>query len=153
MSFEALFWPWLYGASQITITDPYIRLFHQARNLMELLELVAARKPRGELVRVSLRTVADDFDPDRQAGYLNSIQDGMEAAGITFDWEALPDRALHARHIVTDTGWKISLDRGLDIFQKFDLNDAFSLANKRQEFRRVKGFEITWMRIRGEQSE
>ena len=102
---------------------------------------------------VSLRTVADDFDPDRQAGYLNSIQNGMEAAGITFDWEALPDHALHARHIVTDTGWKISLDRGLDIFQKFDLNDAFSLANKRQEFRRVKGFEITWMRIRGEQSE
>ena len=24
---------------------------------------------------------------------------------------------IHARHIVTDHGWKISLDRGLDIFQ------------------------------------
>jgi hypothetical protein len=29
------------------------------------------------------------------------------------------DRSLHARSITTDTGWKISLDRGLDIFQPF----------------------------------
>ena len=38
--------------------------------------------------------------------------------------------AIHARHIVTDTGWKISLDRGLDIFQQYSMNDTFSLANR-----------------------
>jgi len=31
----------------------------------------------------------------------------------------------HRRH----TGWKISLDRGLDIFQKFEMNDTFNRAN------------------------
>lgn len=52
----------------------------------------------------------------------------------------------HARHIVTDTGWKISLDRGLDIFQPYSMNDAFSLANRLQEHRSIKQFEVTYLR-------
>jgi len=52
VSFEALFWPWLYGASQITITDPYIRLFHQARNRQEFRRVkgfeIAWMRIRGE---------------------------------------------------------------------------------------------------------
>ena len=38
--------PYLRGASRITITDPYIRLFYQIRNLMEFLETVVKHKPR-----------------------------------------------------------------------------------------------------------
>jgi len=41
VSFEKIFGPWIKGATKITITDPYIRLFHQARNLMEFMELVS----------------------------------------------------------------------------------------------------------------
>lgn len=49
----------------------------------------------------------------------------------------------HARSIETDTGWKISLDRGLDIFQPHDINNLFSLENQRQEVRACKAFEMT----------
>src|SRR5690606_19414104 len=38
VTFEALLLPYLRGATEITIVDPYIRHFHQARNLMELIE-------------------------------------------------------------------------------------------------------------------
>ncbi|MFD2105897.1 MIT C-terminal domain-containing protein [Tabrizicola soli] len=51
MSFDALLGPWLDGAAEITLTDPYIRVYHQMRNLMELLEVVALRKPDGEDVQ------------------------------------------------------------------------------------------------------
>src|SRR5690606_22974202 len=35
VTFADLFWPWLEGATNIVVTDPYIRMFHQVRNLME----------------------------------------------------------------------------------------------------------------------
>jgi ATP-dependent Lon protease len=52
------------------------------------------------------------------------------------------------RHIVGDTGWKVSRDRGLDIFQKFEMNDAFNLANRLQGFRQVKAFEVTYLKTK-----
>jgi len=42
--------------TQITITDPYIRQFHQARNLMELIVGIAATKDAGDEVNVNLVT-------------------------------------------------------------------------------------------------
>src|SRR5260370_29205706 len=42
VSFKTLLIPYLRGAAQITITDPYIRQLHQARDLMELIEGIAA---------------------------------------------------------------------------------------------------------------
>ena len=40
LSFDTLLGPYLKGATAITVTDPYIRLFYQVRNFMELLETV-----------------------------------------------------------------------------------------------------------------
>ena len=62
VSYDAILGPWLDGASEITLTDPYIRVYHQMRNLMELLEMVALRKPEGEDVRFRLVT-ARQFQP------------------------------------------------------------------------------------------
>ena len=61
-------------------------------------------------------------------------------------WAFYDLRVIYARHIVTDTGWKISLNRGLDIFQKYEMNAAFSLTTHLQRFRPVKGFEVTYLR-------
>jgi ATP-dependent Lon protease len=44
ISFDKIFGPWTDGASRIIITDPYIRKFHQARNVMELIEMLIRRK-------------------------------------------------------------------------------------------------------------
>ena len=147
VSFDTLFGPYLAGAREITVTDPYIRLFFQARNMMELLETVARVKEPGEEVSVHLITGQEEFEGDRQEEYLEQMQTAAAAAGIRFTWTLDDSGSLHARHIVTDTGWKIILDRGLDIFQRYEMNDAFALANRVQEQRAVKAFEVTYVRV------
>jgi ATP-dependent Lon protease len=57
-----------------------------------------------------------------------------------------PRGVMHARHIVTDTGWKILLHRGLDIFQLYEMNDTFTFANRLQKYRRGKAFEVTFLK-------
>jgi len=61
---------------------------------------------------------------------------------FSFDYDNL--RTFHARSIQTDTGWKISLDRGLDLLQRYDMK-ALSLAAADQTERLTKGCEITYL--------
>lgn len=147
ISFDTLFGPYLRGASKITITDPYIRLFHQTRNLMELLETIVKQKDVDQEVSVHLITTADDFREEQQLENFEQMQTVFNAVGIHFTWEFDATNTIHARHIVTDHGWKISLDRGLDIFQRYEMNDAFALANRLQQFRSCKAFEVTFIRV------
>jgi ATP-dependent Lon protease len=121
-------------------------MFHQIRNLMEFIEMIAVRKAAGEEVSVHLVTCLDDTYPEKQQANLVAVETAGAAAGIAFTWEFDGTNTIHARHIVSDTGWKISLDRGLDIFQKFEMNDVFSLANRLQAYRSVKAFEVTYLR-------
>lgn len=146
VSYDAILGPWLDGAAEITLTDPYIRVYHQMRNLMELLEVVALRKPDGEDVKFSLLTAPDPEDLERQVGYLEQIRDGIAPLGVEFTWAFDGTSTIHARHLVTDTGWKILLDRGLDVFQRADLNNGFSPANRHQRFRQVRAFEVTYLK-------
>ncbi|OQY45289.1 MAG: hypothetical protein B6240_08980 [Desulfobacteraceae bacterium 4572_87] len=146
VSYDDLFGPHLKGAGKITITDPYIRLFYQTGNLMEFLETVAKLKSDDEVIEVHLLTVEDEFKGDRQKEYLMQMQESIWGAGIRFDWEFDKTNTLHARHIITDTGWKIMLDRGLDIFQHYDMNQAFSINNRMQKYRSCKVFEITYLK-------
>ena len=142
-----LFGEYVKSAQQITVTDPYIRLFFQARNLMAFLEVVASVKADDEMVDVHLITVADEYNPDKQLEYLEQMQLSSTTVGINFTWEFDSTNTIHARHIVTDHGWKISLDRGLDIFQQYDMNDAFTFANRLQQYRTCKAFEMTVLQV------
>ncbi len=147
ISYDSLFAPYFKGANKITVTDPYIRIFFQIRNLMEFMEIVINNKPIEDEVEVHLITMENDRDPEQQIEYFKEIQNSVQAAGISFTWEFDNSGTIHARSIVTDTGWKISLDRGLDIFQQYAMNDAFSLSNKMQRFRSCKAFEVTYIRV------
>lgn len=147
VSYDKLFGPYLKGAKHITITDPYIRLFYQAKNLMELLETIVKLKEEGEEVVVSLVTVEDESKGDAQRDFFEQIQSTMFSVGIKFAYSFDNSGTQHARHIVTDHGWKISLDRGLDIFQQYDSNDAFSLSTRLQTHRAVKAFEVTYIKV------
>ncbi len=147
ISFDELFGPYLKGASEIVITDAYIRKFHQARNLMEFLESVARNKTDDEEVEVKLITIEDEFYGEQQKDYLMSIQENIWSAGIRFSWEFDQTNTIHARHIVTNNGWKILLDRGLDVFQAFEGKDALVLANRMQKYRSCRAFEVTYMRV------
>jgi ATP-dependent Lon protease len=147
LSYEKLFGPYVKDASRIVITDPYIRIFYQVRNLMEFIEMIAKNKAPEDEVAVHLITVPNEFSAEKQQEYLASVEQESMCAGIHFSWEFDGTGNIHARHVVADNGWKISLDRGLDIFQRFEMNDAFSMSNRLQEFRNAKAFEITCMRI------
>ena len=144
VSYDKLFGSYLSGANLIVITDSYIRLFYQVRNFMEFLETVVKHKPLEEEVAVHLITTEDEFKSDQQQEYFEKIQESCVAAGIAFTWEF--DGTIHARHIETDNGWKILLDRGLDIFQHYEMNDAFTFNNRLQQFRPCKAFEVTYLK-------
>lgn len=146
VSFDRLFGAYLEGARSITITDPYIRQFFQARNLMELLETITKHKNKDIEVAVHLITSQDDYPNSQQQEYLKQIAESCPSVGIHFTWELESGSAIHARHIVTDHGWKILLDRGLDIFQRYEMGNAFTFVNRLQEFRFCKAFEVTFLR-------
>jgi ATP-dependent Lon protease len=54
----------------------------------------------------------------------------------------------HARSITVDTGWKITLDRGLDIFQRYETG-PFSLEQASQEARLTRGVEVSYIKQDG----
>ena len=146
LSFDTLLGPYLQGAAVITVTDPYIRLFYQVRNFMEFLETVVKHKAPDEEVSVHLVTTEDEFKGEQQKAHFEKMQAAASPVGVNFTWEFDGTGTLHARHIVTDHGWKISLDRGLDIFQHYEMNDAFAFTNRLQQYRPCKAFEITYIR-------
>ena len=146
VSYASLLGPYLKGASHITVTDPYIRLFYQIRNLMELLEVIVKGKADEDEPVVHLLTTRDEFKGELQDESFEKIQQSASTVGIKFNWEFDETGTIHARHIVTDTGWKISLDRGLDIFQQYEMNDAFAFTNRLQQYRSCKAFEATFIK-------
>lgn len=147
LSFDKLFSPYLVGAKRIIITDPYLRMFHQLRNLMELMETISKLQGPEDEVVVHVVTVEDDTNGDRQTESLQKISDACTGVGIQFSWAYDTSGTKHDRDITTDTGWKIVLGRGLDVFQRFELNDAFSFANRLQQHRQCKEFSVTFVRV------
>ena len=143
VSYETLLMPNLRGATDITIVDPYIRLPHQGRNLVDLLALLAAAKDPADEIAVTLVTKEDRGEYAQQhLLMLKDVQDSAATAGIQFtvNW----DESIHDRSIRTDHGWKLLLGRGLDIFQK-GTGSQFDLGSRRQEFRQVFAFGITYI--------
>ena len=114
---------------------------------MELIEGIASGQGRSRRGRRQAHHHRDHRR--RGASCANSsntslkIKQGAAVAGINFDVSF--DNAIHDRSIVTDTGWKILLGRGLDIFH-YVTGDAFNLATKLQEFRQVRAFGLTYIR-------
>jgi ATP-dependent Lon protease len=150
LSFDTLLGPYLKGATAITVTDPYIRLFYQVRNFMEFLETVVKHKAPDEEVSVHLVTTEDEFKGEQQKENFEKMKESASAVGVNFTWEFDGTGTIHARHIVTDHGWKISLDRGLDIFQHYEMNDTFAFANRLQQYRPCKAFEVTFIKHKRE---
>ena len=146
ISYDSLFGEYLKGAKTITLTDPYIRIFYQLRNFMEFIECCLRCKAEEEDLAIHLVTVKDEFKDEQQLHSLMTMQQTCANNGITLTWDFDTTGTLHARHIITDTGWKISLDRGLDIFQHYDMNDSFSLSNRLQQYRGCKAFEVKYLR-------
>jgi ATP-dependent Lon protease len=145
-SYRRLFAKHLTGARSITICDPYVRMFFQARNLMEFLQMVHELVPEGDEVAVHLKTQSDMDSCVKQEENLNQLADSFTGSRVAFSWEFDHSPNFHARNITTDTGWKITIDRGMDIFQKYETG-PFSLEQAMQEARLTRGAEITYFKV------
>ncbi|CUH71742.1 hypothetical protein TL5120_01532 [Thalassovita autumnalis] len=146
ISYDKLFGPYLDGASRIVVTDPYIRYYYQIKNMMEFVEMVIQRKALEDQVAIHLVTGPDDGNVQKQRELLESITEACIGSGVDFTWAFDGSGTAHSRDIVTDTGWKIVLDRGLDIFQAPMRRDGFSLGDRLQEHRMLKNFYVTYVR-------
>lgn len=143
VSYKELLLPYLRGATEISIIDPYIRLPHQGRNLVDLLALLASEKEPADEIGITLVTkeVMGEFQRQHLM-MLRDIQESAATVGINFNiaW----DETIHDRSIRSDNGWKILLGRGLDIFQKGS-GSQFDVGARHQEFRQVVAFGVTYI--------
>ena len=145
-SYRRLFARHLAGARKITVSDPYVRHFFQARNFMELLQMIHELVPEGDEVTVHLITQSDPETCVKQEENLNQIVNSFTGSRVAFSWELNHKPNFHARSLTTDTGWKITIDRGLDIFQKFE-GGPFSVEQAIQEARLTRGAEVGYFRV------
>lgn len=147
VSYDKLFGAYTDGATRIVVTDPYIRFFYQIRNMMEFAEMVVRRKSPEDQVNIHLVTGADEDNITRQRELLDSVSTACRGTGVDFTWAFDESGTAHARDIMTDTGWKIVLDRGLDIFLAPIKTDGFVLGDRLQDHRLVKSFYVTYVRL------
>lgn len=147
ISYKRLFAPYLKNATEIVVQDPYIRLFYQVKNMMEFIQMVLLNKAEGDDVNIKLITQFDEEHEEENKERLEQLKNSLDSSGIIFEYEFDQSMGFHARSIVTDTGWKISIDRGLDIFQAYDFKNPFNLANTLQEERLSRGFEVTYLEV------
>ena len=139
VSYQKLFGSYLEQANEITIEDPYIRASWQIKNFMELVTMLIDTRPVDDL-KVNLITNEEEDKAPELIDKLDDIKDDLTEYGIDFNYKL---RDFHDRCIKTDTGWNISLGRGLDIFEKYN---TYSVAASRQEKRKCKEFTITYLK-------
>lgn len=139
ISYEKLFLPYLKNSKKVKICDPYIRLQYQIYNLINFCEILEVTEG---IIKIDLVTGCDPFQKAELSGKLDELKKGLSIDHIEFDY--VFDDKLHDRWIETDTGWKIILGRGLDIFQKPD--DKFTLGFLDQRKRKCKATQITYIK-------
>lgn len=139
VSYKKLFGDYLETASHIVITDPYIRAPFQIENLVEFIQTVRECSNNSEELTIELHTQNDDEKVPEMIDTFDELKDELAAVGIEFSYFFDAD---HDRNIVLDNGWKITLSRGLDIFEKFG---RFSLGSVRQTNRRCRAFSVTYV--------
>ena len=132
-----IFAPYLASAKEITVEDPFIRASWQVKNFMEFCAMLIDTRPVDDL-KLNLVTNEDDEKIPELIDKFDEIKNDLASYGIRFEYSF---RAFHDRRIHTDTGWTISLGRGLDIFEKYS---PLSIANNRQDKRKCKEFMVTY---------
>lgn len=115
-SYDSLFGPYLQGASEIFIQDTFIRKSHQVANFQRFCELAVRI---GDCNTIKLRS-KEEFgeDLDEVNGKLENLRRSLANHGVKL--EVSRDNQVHDREIVLNSGWKIVLGRGLDIYKRPD---------------------------------
>ncbi|MDA9791138.1 BREX system Lon protease-like protein BrxL [Schleiferiaceae bacterium] len=142
ISYKKLFAEYLRGAERITVQDPYIRFAHQYRNFVEFCLMISNNKSPDELVQLELVTWNDEEYQAESIGYLEEIKDDVAILGIELTYRM---EKHHDRYVAADNGWKITMGRGLDIFERNE--SRFDVSNLDQTKRKCKACEFTYIKI------
>jgi ATP-dependent Lon protease len=141
ISYQKLFGDYLKGARQIIVTDPYIRHYYQFKNFLEFCIMLGNNKDVDEETNLHLVTWNDEVHRKDSIDNLEELQENLLELGINLTYEF---KELHDRTIVADNGWKITLGRGLDIFERRE--GKFVVGDIVQEKRKCKNCEITYLK-------
>jgi len=112
-SYRAIFGDYLAGAKKLVIQDPHVRREHQIGNLLQLCELAVEA---GTIKTIELVTTAENPAQQAEAEQkLDDLKETLADCDVAFTYR-FADQAPE-REIRTDTGWRIQMDRGLEIYQ------------------------------------
>ena len=138
VTYKSLFGEYFRDVKEVTLVDPFIRLPYQIDNFVDFVQMVKESSIYSEELKIHLSTQNDD---DEKVADLidcfNDLADDLASYGIEFTYDFKAD---HDRTIKTDTGWLITLGRGLDIYERYG---RYSLGRGRQENRRCRAFNIS----------
>ena len=141
VNYKKLFATYMAEATEITVEDPYIRAPWQIKNFMEFVTMLIETRPVDDLKLHLFTNEEEEKIPDL-IDKLDDIKDDLAGYGIEFDYKL---RDFHDRCIKTDTGWTITLGRGLDMFEKYN---PYSIEALRQDKRKCKEFMVTYMKTK-----
>lgn len=113
-SYESILGPYLKGAKEVIVEDPYIRLTHQVQNFVRFCEAVV------KLSAIKKIHLVTGYDDDTQLSETRTRLDELAQSLLEVDivLDVKLNRTLHDREIRLDNGWVIKIGRGLDFYQK-----------------------------------
>jgi len=139
-SYKSLFGSYLKGVSKIDLADPYIRLEFQIRNLLAFIGIIDTVYGPVELHLIT--GTEDEYQKRINSQKFDEIAGSLEGHGITFTYEF--SDTIHRRGIELDNGWRIIIDRGLDLFQKPD--SKYELSEVDQAKKKCRETEIVFLK-------
>lgn len=140
ISYYKLFGDYVRTATQVEITDPFIRLPYQIYNLLSFIQMLKDTCEHPEDLHIILSTQNDDDKIPEMIDIFDDMASELQASGIVFEYNFNAD---HDRCIKLNNGWDIVLGRGLDIFEPIS---RYSLEAISQEARRCKAFTVTYVK-------
>jgi len=112
--YESIIGPYLVGAKEITVEDPYIRITHQIQNFIRFCETVIKLST---VRKIDLITGYDErTDVAEMKDHLEEVKQSLLEFDVMLDIKLKPN--LHDREIRIDNGWILKIGRGLDFYQK-----------------------------------
>lgn len=142
ISYKKLFGDYLKGAQNITIQDPYIRMPYQFKNLLEFCMMLANNKALEDEINFEIVSWNDETHLSDSISYFEELQESVSNLGINLTYRM---ENHHDRFIAASNDWKITLGRGLDIFEKIE--GRFNVADLDQTKRKCKSCEITYLKL------
>jgi len=116
VTYESLFAEYLVGATDIVIADSYIRQPHQKENFLEFISLIRSLN-KHEFIKINLKLItyySEGLEGQAKLFFdelVETLKTNQDPIHFSYEF-----KYSHARTIETNTGWRIVLDRGLDIY-------------------------------------